>query len=119
MAEKAYYRVVGYFLPTDYFQVLIPIAWSTAGFHGLWAHPSVKGEFRPYPPGAILPHLNLKSADGLRRRNFPIDDQGTAGFPWLGQTISLPNANGTFTTWTVVGYTGQRFQPAKYRIKKR
>lgn len=97
--------------------VLVPKFWSNVG-HRQWdgwndqLYPQI-------PDGLIMRHWNLKSADGKRRRNIPASRAWWEVAPPIGATVTLPNMDGSTTVWTVVGYNSERYQPKKYRKKKR
>lgn len=71
------------------------------------------------PVGMRMRTIHLKNADGSRRRQWPCSRVETGYWPFLGQDIVLPSIDGTATTWHVVGYSEQSFQPNKFRGGRR
>lgn len=98
------------------YRVLVPVAWLNV-FTQQWDDGGEADAI--LPQGIVMRYVNLRTADRTRRRNFPCSRPWSQHLPAPGSTCVLPNLDGTSTTWTVVGHTSEKFQPKKYRQKRR
>lgn len=90
--------------------VHIPANWVGQGHANNWSDNPVGGE-PALPLGVKMRRQHLYNAASGRRRQLPFWSSNPGYFPNIGGSATLDNIDGTQTTYTVVAYSGERWQP--------